>query len=52
VVPIVEKMRENRSRRFSQVTREGDSEAVRVAMEINVEGKSGRGRETKEEMDR
>lgn len=37
VAPIVDKMRENRSKCFGRVTRRGESEAMRVAMEINVE---------------
>lgn len=45
-------MRENRLRWFSHVLRRGDSEVVRVAMKINVEGKRWRGRSKKRWIDR
>jgi len=44
VASIVNSMRENRLKWFGRVMRKQETEAVRVVMEIVVQGKSGRER--------
>ena len=51
VASIVGKLRENRLRWFGHVKRREETEAVRVVMEMNVEGKRGRGRPKKRWID-
>jgi hypothetical protein len=51
VAPIGDKMRENRLRWFGHVMRREESEAVRMVMNMNVEGKRERGRPKKKWLD-
>jgi len=52
VATIIDTMRKNRPGWFNHIMRRGDSEELRVAMEINAEDKRGRDRPNNRWIDR